>query len=191
MSISTTSGPSVCVSCMACHNEGRGLGKWITAEQVAAEVDAEAITYGGQGEAMTYGSGAAFVGCKICGGDEWDAVDVENTPHGFRGLREFYANAAELMGLADFVDIDAFAIFAAWYNAGGHITDLEELIAEHQDRYHGEWRSMRDYAEEYAEGSGMLQGLPDHLARYFDFDAFASDLEHDLYYEGGHIWSAN
>jgi antirestriction protein len=176
---------------MACHNEGRGLGKWISAEQVVAEVDAEAITYGGQGEAMTYGSGAAFVGCKICGGDEWEAVDVENTPHGFRDLREFYANAAELMGLVDFVDIDAFAIFAAWYNAGGHITDLEELIAEHQDRYYGEWRSMRDYAEEYAEGSGMLAGLPDHLSRYFDFDAFASDLEHDLYYEGGHIWSAN
>ena len=35
MSVSN-SGPSVCVSCMACHNEGRGLGKWITAEQVAA-----------------------------------------------------------------------------------------------------------------------------------------------------------
>ena len=191
MSLSTTSGPSVCVSCMACHNEGRGLGKWITAEQAAAEVDAEAITYGGQGEAMTYGSGAAFVGCKRCGGDEWDAVDVENTPHGFRELREFYVNAAALVELADFVDVDAFAIFAAWFNAGGHITDLEELIAEYQDRYHGEWLSMRDYAESYAEDSGMLQGLPDHLARYFDFDAFASDLEHDLYYEGGHIWSAN
>ena len=188
MSIVINSGPSVCVSCMACHNEGRGLGKWITAEQAGAEYLEGVITYGGQGEAMTYGSGASYVGCKRCAGDEWELVDVENTPHGFRELREFYANAAEL---AEVEDLDTLAIFAAWFNAGGHITDLAELVSEHEDRYHGEWRSMRDYAEEYAEGSGMLQGLPDHLARYFDFDAFASDLEHDLYYEGGHIWSAN
>ena len=187
MSISTTSGPSVCVSCMACHNEGRGLGKWITAEQVAAEVDAEAITYGGQGEAMTYGSGAAFVGCKRCGGDEWELVDVENTPHGFRGLREFYANAAEL---AEVEDLDTLGIFAAWYNTGGYITDLAELIAEHEGRYRGEWSSMRAYAEDYAEATGMLQGLPDHLERYFDFDVLAHDLDMDHYFDGGHVWFA-
>jgi antirestriction protein len=173
---------------MACHNEGRGLGKWITAEQAGAEYAEGVITYGGQAEAMTYGSGAAFVGCKRCGGDEWDAVDVENTPHGFRDLRGFYANAAEL---AEREDLDLVAIFAAWYNAGGHITDLAELVAEHEDRYLGEWYSVRDYAEHYAEDTGMLQGLPDHLARYFDFEAFAHDLEHDLYHEDGHIWSNN
>ena len=188
MSITTTSGPSVCVSCMACHNEGRGLGKWITAEQAAREYDAELITYGGQGEAMTYGSGASYVGCKRCGGDEWELVDHEHVPHGFRDLRDFYTNA---QGLWECEDLDTLAIFAAWYNTGGHITDLDEIIQEHQDRYNGEWASMRAYAEDYAESTGMLQGLPDTLARYFDFDAFASDLEHDLYYEGGHIWSAN
>ena len=187
MSISTASGPSVCVSCMACHNEGRGLGKWITAEQVAAEVDAEAITYGGQGEAMTYGSGATYVGCKRCGGDEWELVDVENTPHGFRDLREFYTNAAEL---AEVEDLDTLGIFAAWYNTGGYITDLAELIAEHESRYRGEWSSMRAYAEDYAEATGMLQGLPDHLERYFDFDVLAHDLDMDHYFDGGHVWFA-
>jgi antirestriction protein len=145
------------------------LGKWITAEQAAAEVDAEAITYGGQGEAMTYGSGAAFVGCKRCGGDEWELVDVE---------------------LAECEDLELVAIFAAWYNAGGYITDLAELIAEHEGRYRGEWSSMRAYAEDYAEETGMLQGLPDHLARYFDFDVLAHDLDMDHYYEGGHVWFA-
>jgi antirestriction protein len=173
---------------MACHNEGCGLGKWISAEVAAREVDAEAITYGGQGEAMTYGSGAMYVGCKRCGGDEWDAVDVENVPYGFRDLRAFYDNA---QGLWECEDLDLIDTFAAWFNVGANITDLEELIGEHQDRYHGEWSSMRAYAEDYAEGTGMLAGLPDHLARYFDFDALADDLEHDLYHEGGHIWSAN
>lgn len=172
---------------MACHNEGRGLGKWITAEQVAAEVDAEAITYGGQGEAMTYGSGATYVGCKRCGGDEWELVDVENTPHGFRDLREFYTNAAEL---AEVEDLDTLGIFAAWYNTGGYITDLAELIAEHESRYRGEWSSMRAYAEDYAEATGMLQGLPDHLERYFDFDVLAHDLDMDHYFDGGHVWFA-
>jgi antirestriction protein len=182
------------VACLSCLNAGRALGKWITAEQAAAEVDAEAITYGGQGEAMTYGgpvidtlSGASYVGCKRCGGDEWELVDVENTPHGFRELRGFYANAGEL---AECEDLELVAIFAAWYNAGGYITDLAELIAEHEGRYRGEWSSMRAYAEDYAEETGMLQGLPDHLARYFDFDVLAHDLDMDHYYEGGHVWFA-
>jgi antirestriction protein len=173
---------------MACHNEGRGLGKWITAETAAREVDAELITYGGQAAAMTYGSGAMYVGCKVCGGDEWEAVDVENVPYGFRDLRAFYDNA---QGLWECEDLDLIDTFAAWFNVGANITDLEELIQEHQDRYHGEWYSVRDYAENYAEDTGMLAGLPDHLARYFDFQALADDLEHDLYHEGGHIWSAN
>jgi len=185
--ISVDNGPSVCVACLSCLNAGRALGKWITAEQAAAEVDAEAITYGGQGEAMTYGSGAAFVGCKRCGGDEWELVDVEHTPHGFRELRGFYANAGEL---AECDDLDTLAIFAAWYNVGGEITDLSELIEAHEDRYRGEWSSMRAYAEDYAEATGMLAGLPDHLERYFDFDVLAHDLDMDHYFEGGHVWYA-
>ena len=179
---------SICISCMSCHNEGRGLGQWVTAEQAAAELDAEAITYGGQGEAMTYGSGAGFVGCKRCGGDEWEMVDLENVPHGLRDLRAFYTNAAEL---AELDDLDTLEIFAGWFNAGGHIDNLAELIEEHESRYRGEWDSMRAYAEDFAESTGMLQGLPDHLARYFDFDAFAHDLDMDHYHEGGHVWAAN
>lgn len=187
MSVLATSGPSVCVSCMACHNEGRGLGKWISAEQVAAEVDAEAITYGGQGEAMTYGSGAMYVGCKRCGGDEWDAVDVENVPHGFRDLRAFYDNAQAFL---DCDDLELIDTFAAWYNVGGYITDLAELVAEHESRYRGEWSSMRAYAEEYADSTGMTNGLPSDLARYFDFDVLAHDLDIDHYMDGGHVWYA-
>ena len=185
--ISVDNGPSVCVACLSCLNEGRALGKWITAEQAAAEVDAEAITYGGQGEAMTYGSGAAFVGCKRCGGDEWELVDVEHVPYGFRELRGFYANAGELV---ECEDLDTLAIFAAWYNVGGDITDLTELIAAHEDRYRGEWPSMRAYAEEYADSTGMTNGLPDHLARYFDYDVLAHDLDMDHYMDGGHVWFA-
>jgi len=188
MSIVTNSGPSVCVSCMACHNEGRGLGKWITAEQAGAEYAEGVITYGGQGEAMTYGSGAAFVGCKRCGGDEWELVDIENTPHGFRELREFYANAAEL---AEVEDLATLEVFAAWFNTGGHITDLAELVSEHEDRYCGEFSSMREYAEHFAENTGLLDEIPEHLARYFDFDAFAHDLDFDHYSDGGSIWRAN
>lgn len=41
------------------------------------------------------------------------------------------------------------------------------------------WRgmSMRDIAEDYAEN--LLEGVPDEVARYFDYDAFARDLAID------------
>lgn len=37
--------------------------------------------------------------------------------------------------------------------------------------------SMRDIAEEYADG--LLAGVPDEVARYFDYDAYARDLSID------------
>jgi hypothetical protein len=42
--------PSACIVCLNGLNNGRALGKWITAEQAAAEIDAELITYAGQAE---------------------------------------------------------------------------------------------------------------------------------------------
>ena len=173
---------------MACHNEGRGLGVWISAEQAGLEYEAEAVTYGGQGQIMTYGSGATFIGCKVCGGDEWELVDHENVPYGFRDLRAFYGNA---LSLAECDDLDTLDIFAAWYNAGSYITSLAELVAEHEDRYRGEWSTMREYAEDYAEQTGLLAGLPGHLERYFDFDVLAHDLEMDHYFQDGRVWFAS
>jgi hypothetical protein len=47
---------------------------------------------------------------------------------------------------------------------------------------------MRAYAEDYAEATGLLAGLPGEMERYFDFAVLAHDLEMDHYLDGGHVW---
>lgn len=174
-----------CVVCLSCLNAGRALGVWISAEDAAAEIG-DAITYGGQGEDATYPGGAAYVACKRCGGDEWYLADYEYLVPSMRTVRGFYESAEEW---AEIEDAEIVYLFATWYDAGGALT-VAELIDAHQDRYRGHWETFRDYAEQYAEDTGDLAAMPEHLARYIDWDAYARDLAYDYYEEDGHIWGA-
>ena len=82
--MTTTNEPAGCIVCLNCLNNGRALGKWITAKQAAAEVEAGIITYAEQGEPATYpNTGTTFTRCRKCGGDEWQLVDHENTAGGY------------------------------------------------------------------------------------------------------------
>lgn len=49
--------------------------------------------------------------------------------------------------------------------------------SDFEDRYQGEFDSVEAYAEDYAEQTGMLEGIPDNIQRYFDFEAFGRDME--------------
>lgn len=179
--------PALCVGCLSCHNAGRSLGKWVEASTAADEVDAETVTYGGQGEAAQYPNGGTFTRCRRCGGDEWDVFDWEHVPHGLRTLRAFFANAE---GLRDADDLDVLLAYSDWADALGDIDDLEDLRAQHEDRYRGVWSSFREYVEAEADDIGLLSDMADTLARYFDWDAYARDMEHDYYYDGTYVWAA-
>ncbi len=37
--------------------------------------------------------------------------------------------------------------------------------------------TLKDYAEQYIDDTGALDGLPENLRYYFDYDAFARDLQ--------------
>lgn len=57
------------------------------------------------------------------------------------------------------------------------------------ERYHGEFRTPTELAEDYIESTGMLKDLPDNLQYYFDYEAFGRDMilggdvcEHDCHY---------
>jgi len=49
---------------------------------------------------------------------------------------------------------------------------LDELEAD----YFGQFDNDADLAYEYAECTGLLQGVPDKVARYFDYEAYGRDL---------------
>lgn len=57
------------------------------------------------------------------------------------------------------------------------------------DRYQGEWADDETFADNFIESTGMLADVPDSIARYFDYSAFARDLMYDYSQENGHYFS--
>lgn len=48
-----------------------------------------------------------------------------------------------------------------------------------EEQYFGLHDSFEAYANEYVESIGMLNDVPEEVARYFDYKSYADDLEHD------------
>jgi hypothetical protein len=55
-------------------------------------------------------------------------------------------------------------------------SELEELLSSFQEAFIGDM-SVLDYAHQYVEDSDILEGVSTTFAQYFDYEAFANDLE--------------
>ena len=55
--------------------------------------------------------------------------------------------------------------------------DGSGTLKQAQERYQGTFSSKEEWAEQYADDTGMLESMPDNLRFYFDFEAFARDCE--------------
>lgn len=45
-----------------------------------------------------------------------------------------------------------------------------------EDRYHGQFSSWQDMAEELLDSTGQLEDIPENLRSYFDYEAYARDM---------------
>lgn len=64
-------------------------------------------------------------------------------------------------------------------------------IDDVRDACKGRWDSEEDFAYDYVESCGMLEGIPDEVARYFNYSAFTRDLFMDYYFDGTFVWDSN
>lgn len=181
MDTSVDSDPRVWVGCLACYNAGRLRGKWITAERMAEEIDAERVTFLGLGVPSDRGTV-----CALCGGDEWDIMDHENVPRDCQSVRGFMDNADALVEM-DADVLERLIVLGDWL--GGSMS-FNDLFQYDEDNYRGQWDTFKEYAENYADEVGDLDAMPEHLRDYFDIDAYARDLAFDYYHDDatGHVW---
>ena len=94
------------------------------------------------------------------------------------------SHAAEVAAVLDEVpehQRHAFAAFVANYGTSQDAADTVEAFTE---SYAGEWDDEADYAGQFVEDTGMLDGVPEHVTLYFDYAAYARDLFM------GEMWSA-
>jgi antirestriction protein len=79
------------------------------------------------------------------------------------------------------LNLEAFRIFL-----DNQHRDIEENWREYEDEfkesYAGKFDTDREFAEHLVEEDMMLIGVPQEVARYFDYDSYANDLLHGDYW---------
>jgi antirestriction protein len=153
-----TTSPRIYAACLAAYNAGRLHGRWIDADQPAQDIHDEV-------DAMLAASPEP-------GAEEWAIHDYE----GFGELRlseweSFERVSAIAAGISAHGDA-----FTAWlaYDSSRDATDLQAF----EDAYRGEWDSLRDYADDYAESTGLYDVAERAGSPYVTVDVAA--LERDL-----------
>jgi antirestriction protein len=155
--------PRIYVACLAAYNNGRLHGEWIDADQSADELH-EAVV-------------RMLASSPQPGAEEWAIHDYE----GFGSLRlgeyESLERVATIAaGIAEHGDA-----FSAWlsYDESQDATDMQSF----EDAYRGEWDSLRAYAEDYAESTGMYEAAEKSGSSYVvvDIEMLERDLDIELY----------
>lgn len=118
--------------------------------------------------------------------EEFFITDYENF-HGFQV--DEYSNLQELNDIAERLEAlseyDLAAIDAYLDGVDNDFDRAFEVVAKGDFTFYENCHDMSDVAYQYAEGTGLLNDIPESLQCYFDFEAFGRDLN----IEGTFIYS--
>ncbi len=153
-------------------------GQWydVDADTDAAELEAEAIAY--------TRANHADIGI-------WDKLDITDTED--CGDAKTIASAIAFCAYIDACDklgVDIAAAIAYAANEGGsNLPDASACADAYIGKFGpgpaGVYWSHAELAEEFVESTGMLDGVHEHIANYFDYEAYGRDLV-----LGGDVWES-
>ncbi len=164
--------PRIYAACLAAYNNGQLHGAWIDADQSADDIGAAV-------EEMLAAS-------PVPGAEEWAIHDHEG--FGFLHLSE-WESFERISAIAAGIATHGLA-YAAWlaYDVSFDPADTDSFL----DSFRGEWDSLRDYAEDFADSTGLYElaeqaGSPyvavdiDLLERDLDIEIYTVDSESGIY----------
>lgn len=149
------------------YNEGYLIGEWLGLPATATEIEAlkERIGISDEPDA----NGVYY--------EEWFITDYETDIPGVK-VGE-YDNIDELNEMAEELEsldeCDKLAVEAMLEEGFDFIEALSKATSGDYMLFSG-CEDMEDVAREYAEETGLLNQIPEHLQNYFDFAAFGRDL---------------
>ncbi len=76
--------------------------------------------------------------------------------------------------------------FEAWEAYCENMAYNDPQVDEAEECYAGEFRNATEFAEHFADETGLLAEMPDNLRFYFDFEAYGRDM-----LMGGDVWQEN
>jgi antirestriction protein len=148
--------PRIYVADLAAYNQGLARGVWIDAAQDADDIRAEI-------EAMLEGS-------PVPGAEEAVIHDSEGFGEIQIGESEDIDKVAEIAALIK----EHGELFAALVSHMGGLRYLDEAVEAMQENYRGEYDSLADWAEKFAEETGAP---PETYLAYIDWERVGRDAE--------------
>lgn len=148
------------VACLASYNAGDLHGKWIDASQSPEEIHAEIF--------------AMLNASPEPGAEEWAVHDYEG--FGEISLSE-WPDIGRVSKIASLIEAHGDA-FSLWYGAqDAQSFEIEELEEKFLEQWRGAHDSKEAFADYLLDSTGQLEEMPELAQRYFDFGAYARDLE--------------
>lgn len=104
-----------------------------------------------------------------------DESDPEFMFQDFEGFpKDLYSESGNIDAIYEYIDfLNETHLSQEVVDAG---LSLEIPLDKLEDAYYGQFDSDIDLAHGYVENTGLLQDVPDEVARYFDYEAYGRDL---------------
>lgn len=147
-----TDQPAVYVGTFAKYNSGDLTGAWL--------------------DLSAYSDLAEFL--EACAALHSDENDPEIMFQDYQGFPTSYFGESWIdAALWDWLNLDE--IDREMVTLYRHEVDCEASIEDIKERFYGSYISAEAWAEDWLEATGGLEGVPDHLVNYIDFEAYARD----------------
>lgn len=146
------------------YNEGYLVGKWV--DLPCDDLESELKEIGISDEPDEHGRYY----------EEWFITDYEND---FGCKVDEYENLDNLNELAEnlkSLNEDEMIAFRAYMENGEDPESAYEYVQSGDYRIYYGCNDMTDVAYHAVEDSGMLEGVPDNVVNYFDYEAYGRDL---------------
>lgn len=145
-------------------------------------VEVDCPTCEGRGTVTVAGAEPLCETCKGSGkvpsAEEWAIHDYE-----MEGIKISESTSFEdCIKIQEAFDNHGEAFKVAYDNFG----DVDQAITACEEDYQGCHKTLEDWAESFADDTGLLESVPENLRYYFDWEKYARECE-----IGGDIWSAS
>jgi antirestriction protein len=158
-------------ACLASYNNGVLHGIWVDASD---DIDAMQATINAMLRSSRFPNVTVThpeTGESVPSAEEWAIHDHE----GFGELAEYagLAKVAEIVAINDVAEDRDIPLAVLQEAMSDNNADDAESFCD--DRYRGQYESWADFAEQFTEETDGLDGVPEHLRNYIDFEAMGRD----------------
>lgn len=183
--LSQTNLPAIYIANLGKYNEGHLVGEWINLPFEQEELNElfVRIKLGTMDDDGNYTHG--YVEQWERNGVMYDTVYEEYAIHDYEHCPfevSEYSSLSELNEMAELLqglDDDDMEIVKIMHD-GGYYGSFEDAVNGFRDgdaRIYHDCKDMTDVAYQLIEETDMLHGVPDNIARYFDYESFGRDLD--------------